>query len=75
MIVKDVNSKDLELDSVPGAPISVWKRSSRKVDVNADAQGMIDDFNSMFATGTNINAEESTVSNNATVSTKELDLF
>lgn len=75
MIVKDVNSKDLELDSVPGAPISVWKRSSRKVDVNEDAQGMIDDFNSMFATGTNINAEESTVSNNATVSTKELDLF
>lgn len=75
MIVKDVNSKDLELDSVPGAPISVWKRSSRKVDVNADAQGMIDDFNSMFATGININAEESTVSNNATVSTKELDLF
>ena len=75
MIVKDVNSKDLELDSVPGAPISVWKRSSRKVDVNADAQGMIDDFNSMFATGTNINAEESTVCNNATVSTKELDLF
>lgn len=75
MIVKDVNSKDLELDSVPGAPISMWKRSSRKVDVNADAQGMIDDFNSMFATGTNINAEESTVSNNATVSTKELDLF
>lgn len=75
MIVKDVNSKDLELDSVPGAPISVWKRSSRKVDVNADAQGMIDDFNSMFATGTNINAEESTVSNHATVSTKELDLF
>lgn len=75
MIVKDVNSKDLELDSVPGAPISVWKRSSRKVDVNADAQGMIDDFNSMFAIGTNINAEESTVSNNATVSTKELDLF
>lgn len=75
MIVKDVNSKDLELDSVPGAPISVWKRSSRKVDVNADAQSMIDDFNSMFATGTNINAEESTVSNNATVSTKELDLF
>ena len=75
MIVKDVNSKDLELDSVPGAPISVWKRSSRKVDVNADAQGMIDDFNSMFATGTNINAEESPMSNNATVSTKELDLF
>lgn len=75
MIVKDVNSKDLELDNVPGAPISVWKRSSRKVDVNADAQGMIDDFNSMFAIGTNINAEESTVSNNATVSTKELDLF
>lgn len=75
MIVKDVNSKDLELDSVPGAPISMWKRSSRKVGVNADAQGMIDDFNSMFATGTNINAEESTVSNNATVSTKELDLF
>lgn len=75
MIVKDVNSKDLELDSVPGAPISVWKRSSRKVDVNADAQGMIDDFNSMFAIGTNINAEESTVSNNATVLTKELDLF
>lgn len=75
MIIKDVNSKDLELDSVPGAPISVWKRSSRKVDVNTDAQGMIDDFNSMFATDTNINAKESTAGNNATVSTKELDLF